>query len=312
MLSSPCPTSNIWLHQNIEGAEPEITVNLWSSSWVFSCFFLNFYKYLHLVILQVGLWLVPLSGSPLTGGPNHGFNMMGAGPWPTWDQPAPCHLAQLAISHPLVPCATWLWLAFPPGRRDLQSDPQFFEFFPLSYPFFGAAHQFLKNMLDSMQYMHGRNLSNTHKMLHQFWSPPMVKFCGQETAAMDFSQWMYLVPGAMSNFTLATPAPSCPRFLCFSMSKCMRFKPKKWVPYLGMVSMGRERQQQNPTSDMLLTFICTPFLQGTSPNSTQEASKAEALQSRTHDQCLLPWPPSWIACFATTGSPLFKCQMTEL
>ena len=116
----------------------------------------------------------------------------------------------------------------------------------------------------------------------------------------------------MSNFTLATPAPSCPRFLCFSMSKCMRFKPKKWVPYLGMVSMGRERQQQNPTSDMLLTFICTPFLQGTSPNSTQEASKAEALQSRTHDQCLLPWPPSWIACFATTGSPLFKCQMTEL
>ena len=54
----------------------------------------------------------------------------------------------------------------------------------------------------------------------------------QAAAAIDFSQWRYFVPGAMSNFTLATPAPSCPRFLCFSMSKCMRFKPKKCVPYL--------------------------------------------------------------------------------
>ena len=33
---------------------------------------------------------------------------------------------------------------------------------------------------------------------------------------MDFSQWVYLVPGAMSNFTFATPAPPCPRLRCFS------------------------------------------------------------------------------------------------
>ena len=46
-----------------------------------------------------------------------------------------------------------------------------------------------------------------------------------DDASTDRTREMYRLPGVASSFTFPSPAPSCPRLCCFSISRYILFSP---------------------------------------------------------------------------------------